>query len=298
MSAEYFEYPVIDPIVFSWGPLTGNWYGLFYELGFLTVSFLFLRTVRKNNNFLNKERAQTLILSCFVCLLIGSRLGYVLSYCPKTLINDPLYVIKFWDGCGSFAGSLIALIIMLSIFSKKWGVNMLRLSDMLVSVAPLAVLAALVGDVVTGVGWGQVSLHSLFSTLFASSHPDDLLIMHTQPEYWDVMKDNKYGVLPRYPTQVYDVISALLTFIVLRVIIFRKPKQTGLVSAIFLISHTAFKIVIEMFRVPDTIISYMPQYSVTIVMLQAAVIFLLSIVFLLTLKFKEIYSPNLMREVK
>ncbi|VTR40233.1 Prolipoprotein diacylglyceryl transferase [Serratia fonticola] len=62
---------------------------------------------------------------------------------------------------------------------------------------------------------------------------------------------NQYGVLPRHPSQLYEmVLEGIVLFIILNLFI-RKPRPMGAVSGLFLIGYGTFRIIVEAFRQPD-----------------------------------------------
>ena len=62
---------------------------------------------------------------------------------------------------------------------------------------------------------------------------------------------NQYGVLPRHPSQLYELLlEGVVLFIILNLFI-RKPRPMGAVSGLFLIGYGAFRIIVEAFRQPD-----------------------------------------------
>ncbi|MEA7612691.1 prolipoprotein diacylglyceryl transferase, partial [Salmonella enterica subsp. enterica serovar Anatum] len=67
---------------------------------------------------------------------------------------------------------------------------------------------------------------------------------------WQPIFDT-YGVLPRHPSQLYELaLEGVVLFIILNLFI-RKPRPMGAVSGLFLIGYGAFRIIVEFFRQPD-----------------------------------------------
>jgi len=85
--------------------------------------------------------------------------------------------------------------------------------------------------------------------LFPGSRGEDIALLATHPEWQSIF--NTYGVLPRHPSQLYEmVLEGIVLFIILNVFI-RKPRPMGAVSGLFLIGYGAFRIIVEFFRQPD-----------------------------------------------
>jgi phosphatidylglycerol:prolipoprotein diacylglycerol transferase len=85
--------------------------------------------------------------------------------------------------------------------------------------------------------------------LFPGSRSEDVALAATHPEWQSLLAT--YGVLPRHPSQVYELLlEGVVLFIILNVFI-RKNRPMGAVSGLFLIGYGAFRIIVEFFRQPD-----------------------------------------------
>ncbi|HBQ79920.1 MAG TPA: prolipoprotein diacylglyceryl transferase, partial [Erwinia persicina] len=84
---------------------------------------------------------------------------------------------------------------------------------------------------------------------FPGSRSEDIALVATHPEWQQLL--STYGVLPRHPSQLYELIlEGIVLFIILNVFI-RKSRPMGAVSGLFLIGYGAFRIIVEFFRQPD-----------------------------------------------
>ncbi len=85
--------------------------------------------------------------------------------------------------------------------------------------------------------------------LFPGSRTEDILLLQTNPQWQSIF--DTYGVLPRHPSQLYELLlEGVVLFILLNLYI-RKPRPMGAVSGLFLIGYGAFRIIVEFFRQPD-----------------------------------------------
>lgn len=88
-----------------------------------------------------------------------------------------------------------------------------------------------------------------FAMLFHGSRTEDILLLQTNPQWQSIF--DTYGVLPRHPSQLYELLlEGVVLFIILNLYI-RKPRPMGAVSGLFLIGYGAFRIIVEFFRQPD-----------------------------------------------
>ena len=85
--------------------------------------------------------------------------------------------------------------------------------------------------------------------LFPGSRSEDVALVATHPEWQSLLAT--YGVLPRHPSQLYELaLEGVVLFTILNLFI-RKPRPMGSVSGLFLIGYGAFRIIVEFFRQPD-----------------------------------------------
>ena len=76
-----------------------------------------------------------------------------------------------------------------------------------------------------------------------------MALVATHPEWQSLLAT--YGVLPRHPSQLYELaLEGVVLFTILNLFI-RKPRPMGSVSGLFLIGYGAFRIIVEFFRQPD-----------------------------------------------
>jgi len=288
---EYFSYPVVDPVVFSLGPLTGNWYGLFFEIGLLISSVLLARRLKDVHPDIDGDRKAVLIFACFFALLLGARMGYVLLYCPLSIISEPLYFMQFWDGCTSFAGAIALVIPVIWFCARKWNIQSYRLADIVVTAAPVAALAVLAGDIVVGSGWGKVAVDSQLSMLFSSSKSEDMLIAWNNLDLISVINSNGYGVLPRYPSQLFEFSSQLFILAVVSLIYSKTKDKPGLTTAAYLIIFALTKMLTEQFQESDLPVGLSESLFVTKAAILTLPLLIMSEIIILSVFVSKIKSP-------
>ena len=71
----------MDPVLLSIGPFSIYWYSTMYLVAFGVVYLICSRQI-KNGEFklINLNQFEDLLTWCFIGLLIGARLGYVIFY--------------------------------------------------------------------------------------------------------------------------------------------------------------------------------------------------------------------------
>src|SRR5690554_2549309 len=89
------EYPNIDPVAISLGPLDVHWYGLMYLLAFGTAWLLARYRISKPGSTWTSEQISDLLFYCAMGIILGGRMGYVLLYTFGQFLQDPLWLCGF-----------------------------------------------------------------------------------------------------------------------------------------------------------------------------------------------------------
>jgi phosphatidylglycerol:prolipoprotein diacylglycerol transferase len=223
-----FIYPDIPPaIAISIGPLDIRWYGLMYLIGLLIAWWGIKNSFKKNAHFnLDPKDAEDLIFYTAFGLILGGRIGYMLFYGWQNLINDPLSLVRVWEGGMSFHGGLLGGFFGIYYFAKAHKIDLGNLLDVIVPWVPPGLFFGRVGNFLNGELWGSVA----------------------SPDIWWAFIVR--GV-PRHPSQLYEALfEGLLLFIMLQYLSL-KPKPKFFLSGVFLLSYGVARFAIEFVRLPD-----------------------------------------------
>ena len=226
-------FPIIDPVIFSMGPLQVRWYGLMYVLGFAASLILVKYQIKKFDFKEFDAHFENLNLVLIISLVLGGRLGYVLFYNLPYYLKHPLEILATWQGGMSFHGGMLGLIIGAVIFCRKNRLDFWRVIDLYGVTIPIGLGLGRIGNFINGELYGR-----------ATDVP------------WGMVFPGG-GPYPRHPSQLYEAfLEGVVLFIVLW---FLKEKQNppsvswpyGSMGALFLILYGVFRIFIEFFREPD-----------------------------------------------
>src|SRR5262245_58780019 len=119
------EYPSFDPVAFSIGPIGPlgtirvHWYGIMYLVGFAAAWFLARLRAQKPGASWRPGDVDDLIFFSALGVILGGRLGWVIVYGHEVLADDPLAILKVWQGGMSFHGGLAGVMIALAIFARR-----------------------------------------------------------------------------------------------------------------------------------------------------------------------------------
>lgn len=227
MSQDYLQFPTIDPVAISIGPLDIRWYGLMYLFGFLFASWLANRRAMRTNNLWNKEQVSDLLFAGFVGVVVGGRIGYVIFYNFDYFLQDPLYLFKVWTGGMSFHGGLLGVICAMLWYARKNQRHFFAVADFIAPLVPFGLGLGRLGNFMNGELWGRAA-----DVPWAMIFPGG-------------------GNIPRHPSQLYEfALEGVVLFLILNWFI-RRPRPLGSVSGLFLVGYGCFRFTIEYFREPD-----------------------------------------------
>jgi len=222
-----------DPVAIQLFSIEIRWYSLAYItgiiLGWILAKKLFISDPDQ------KERFDDYVTYAIIGIIIGGRLGYVLFYNLNHYINNPIDIIKIWQGGMSFHGGLIGIIVVSILFAKKNNQNPFLYTDIVSLVAPIGIFFGRIANFINS------ELYGLETNVF-----------------WAV-KFVKIDNLLRHPTQLYEAaLEGIILFLIL--MYFRKKgflKHNGLISGLFLVFYSIFRFIVEFLRVPDEQLGYL-----------------------------------------
>jgi phosphatidylglycerol:prolipoprotein diacylglycerol transferase len=130
----------------------------------------------------------------------------------------------------SFHGGLLGVIVALVWFAHAHQRPWLQVTDFVAPCVPTGLAAGRVGNFINGELWGRFS-------------PPDLP--------WGMVFPQSGSMLPRHPSQVYQMLLEGLLLFVLLWLYARQPRRLGEVSAAFLMGYGLLRFTAEYFREPD-----------------------------------------------
>jgi phosphatidylglycerol:prolipoprotein diacylglycerol transferase len=227
----------LDPILFNFGIIVIRWYSLAYIAGILLGWWLGKKIIVKK--FLNIDHKfdlkefDDLITYLIISILIGGRIGYIIFYNLEYYVNNPLDIVKIWEGGMSFHGALIGIVLSTYIFAIKRKISTFFLLDVLACVSPIGLFFGRIANFINGELVGKIT-NIPWSVIFPS-----------------------YDSLPRHPSQLYEAgLEGIILFLIMCFVIFKKNYKPGSCSYMFLIFYGIFRNISELFREPDLQVGY------------------------------------------
>ncbi len=134
-----------------------RWYGLAYLGAFVVGAWLLNVLAKRKLWVLPPGAAGDFIAAAAIFgVFIGGRLGYMLFYHSLDWITeDPLLVLKVWEGGMASHGGILGLVVFTWVYAKKKKVSWRGLGDGLCVVSPLGLLFGRVANFINGELYGR-----------------------------------------------------------------------------------------------------------------------------------------------
>jgi phosphatidylglycerol:prolipoprotein diacylglycerol transferase len=203
-----------------------------YLLGFLYTYHL----LKKHHRWLgleNAEKADSILATLVLGLIVCARLVYVLFYNLEATLAGPWYEpFAVWHGGLAFHGGLLGVVLASVYVARSYKISWLRLTDVLALATPVGLGLGRIANFINGELWGRVTTLP-WGMVFPGAGPD-----------------------PRHPSQLYEsFLEGLVLFFILRFVWWKKPR-VGMVSATFLICYAIFRGMVEFVRQPDVQVGF------------------------------------------
>ena len=212
----------VDPEIFRIGNFAVRWYGLLFASSFL-FGYMILKKAFKNEG-IKEEVLDRLTVYVALGTIIGARLGHCLFYEPSYYLSHPLEILMVWHGGLASHGAAIGILLSLWLFVRKERKPFLWIIDRVVIVVALAAVLIRTGNLMNSEIYG---------------------VETTLP--WGFVFLRNGETAPKHPTQIYEALAYLVTFVLLISMYWRKKGEIipGLSFSIFLIMIFAFRIFVE-----------------------------------------------------
>ncbi len=236
------NFPNIDPVIFSIGPLAIRWYALAYVVG-IVLGTHYAARLCKHTTLWNAQAGgkpsgddlHDFMLWAILGIILGGRLGYVLFYNPAFYWTHPDQIIAVWRGGMAFHGGVIGMLIAAWLFAQRRNLSFLSLGDAITAAVPIGLFFGRIANFINGELWGRTS-NVPWAVIFPRAGP-----------------------LPRHPSQIYEaLLEGLLLFVILRIMTHHLKflRYPGVVGGSFFVGYALMRIFVELFREPDRHIGF------------------------------------------
>lgn len=212
----------VDPEIFRIGNFAVRWYGLLFASGFV-IGYYILQKVFKNEG-LGDATLDRLTVYVAVGTIIGARLGHCLFYEPTYYLAHPVEILKVWHGGLASHGAAIGILLALWLFVRKEKKPFIWAIDRVVIVVALAGALIRFGNLMNSEIYG---------------------VETTLPWGFVFLRNGENA--PKHPTQIYESLAYLLTFVILLRVYWKNmgKQKPGLLFGLFLIFVFGFRFLVE-----------------------------------------------------
>lgn len=226
----------LSPVAIDLGVFELRWYSLAYLAGLFIGYWYILKLLRQPGAPMARRHADDLVFYAALGVILGGRLGYVLFYNIGYYAQNPLEILKLWDGGMSFHGGLIGTVLAILYLAWKEKLSALRVHDYVACVAPIGLFLGRLANFVNHELWGA---------------PTDVPWAVRFPE---VIVGQVVLGPPRHPSQLYEaLLEGLVLFAILSWMFWRTDAryQPGKLVGAFGFFYGCFRFLVEFVREPD-----------------------------------------------
>jgi phosphatidylglycerol:prolipoprotein diacylglycerol transferase len=226
----------LDPVALDLGFFELRWYSLAYLAGIFIGYWYLLRLIREPGAPMARRHADDLVFYAALGIILGGRLGYVLFYNLGYYLQNPLDILKLWDGGMSFHGGVIGTTLGILYLAWKEKLPWLRIHDYVACCVPFGLFFGRLANFVNAELWGAPA-----SVPWAVRFPEVI---------------NGMAVLgpPRHPSQLYEaLLEGLVLFAILWWMFWKTQAryEPGKLVGAFLFFYGLFRFLVEFVRMPD-----------------------------------------------
>ena len=226
-------YPDFDPVAFQLGPLAVRWYGLMYAVGFLAAWWLGRLRTRRPAAPLTAAQMDDFVIYGARGAVLGGRIGYVLFYNLPAFLDNPLILLRIWEGGMSFHGGMLGVLVAVWLYARKVERSFLTLTDFIAPLTPIGLGAGRLGNFINGELWGAPT-----SLPWGMVYPP-------------------LGTVARHPSQLYQLALEGVALFVILWWFSSRPRPRAAVSGLFLLCYGSFRFLVEFVRLPDSHLGYL-----------------------------------------
>ena len=226
----------LDPVIVQLGPFALRWYSMAYVAGIVIGYLYLLKLIAQPGAPMARRHADDLVFYAALGIMIGGRLGYVLFYNPGFYIQNPLAILKLWDGGMSFHGGVIGTSLGIVYLAWKQKLQWLRLHDYVACCVPFGLFFGRLANFINQELWGAET-NVAWAVRFEEATPLGTVLGP-----------------PRHPSQLYEAgLEGLVLFAILAVLFWRTNAryEPGKLVGAFLFFYGVFRFGVEFIREPD-----------------------------------------------
>jgi len=228
------QYPDIDPVAVAIGPLSIHWYGLAYLAGLAAAWWMAAVRSRRPWSPVHREQVDDLVFYAALGVVLGGRFGYSVFYGAERIAQDPLWLLRVWEGGMSFHGGFLGVLFAMYLFARRRRIAFGAVMDFVAPLVPIGLGLGRLGNFIGQELWGRPT-----DVPWAMVFPADPL------------------QLPRHPSQLYQFALEGVLLLAIMLWYSRRQRPDWAVSGVFALSYGCLRFLVEFVREPDAHIDYL-----------------------------------------
>jgi len=225
------QYPDIDPVAFSLGPLTVHWYGITYLVAFTAGWWLAKHRAKRVGSGWNPDEIGDAVFYIVLGVILGGKIGSLLFYQTELLLTQPLQALNPFGPHGfrgmSFHGGFLGVLVAFWLYARHTNRTFFQVADFFAPAFPIGLGAGRIGNFINGELYGRVT-----------DVPWGMVFPHA-------------GTEPRHPNQLYQFFFEGVVLFIIVWVFSSKPRPARAVSGVFVICYGIYRFFIEFVRQPD-----------------------------------------------
>lgn len=226
----------LDPVALDLGFFELRWYSLAYLAGIFIGYWYMLKLIKQPGAPMARRHADDLVFYAALGIILGGRVGYVMFYNLSYYLQNPLDILKLWDGGMSFHGGMIGTVLGIIYLSRKEKLQWLRVHDYVACCVPFGLFFGRLANFVNHELWGAPT-----NVTWAVRFPELIGGMTVLGP-------------PRHPSQIYEaILEGVLLFAILAWMFWKTQSryEPGKLVGAFTFFYGLFRFLIEFVREPD-----------------------------------------------
>lgn len=252
------------------GKFPVRWYALAYIAGLIIAWRYALAMIKRpmlwgGASPTDRDGIDDLLFYCTLGVILGGRIGYILFYqLPNNwdaTMQDPLSLLKIWQGGMSFHGGMIGVALAVAWVARQRKISLMSIADIGGATAGFGIFFGRIANFIGAELYGR---HTPEGSSWGMIFPEGFVRGSTPSAYdWSAKAWVYSGLeMPRYPSQLYQaVLEGLIPVMVTSFLIwrFKALRRPGMIAGLFLLLYGVGRTIAEQFREPDSFVTWLPE---------------------------------------
>ena len=234
----------MNPLLIQIGNFKIYWYSVMILLGVLLGCYIVIKEAKKYN--ISKEKISDMLFYTVLLGIIGARLYYVI-FNLDYYINNPIDIIKVWEGGLAIHGGIIVGVIYLIYYTKKNNLDTLLVTD-------ICVPGLLIGQAIGR--WGNFFNSEAHGPVTTLEHLKNLHI----PNF--IIKGMNIDGIYYIPTFFYESLWCIIGLIIILLCRRIKKIRISQITGFYLIWYGIGRYIIESLRTDSLMINTLKQAQI------------------------------------